>query len=532
MGTSIPRALLMPKTLYLNRILAGLLILGGLTALLSIVTTIQGAPFVYENDHRLAPSLAILKGFSLYYPKEGGPVLSSIYGPITAFAFLPAAFLKVLPSRVVQFATITALIYFFLPAILLCLTLAERECAKLAKFRYRACVLFFGVVLLNGPLQRASAEPHADAPALGLCALACFFLLRRRDNHADWFDVLLAAMCVACGVLAKQNMAPLPPVFAAWLLFRDGWKQSLGFCLAGITIAGLILVVVGHTLATPGAMLLNLVTIPTHQPLRKADFFPTVAQVGYQSMVLAALPIIALVQNLESGTSSLRITLRRNPRLLLLLSGAALATTSVIGYIKAGGNINALSPAIYFLAIAFVAELIPFLDGVSDSTNRESIARVTLLAIVLSFAILLSLPSILYGIAHTPKLKDCAMDNAFRYSKAHPDSIYFPDYPLAVLLAEGRLYHFSWGLQDREQAGYPVKAQEFLRYTPPSHVMALTLMNFPWEAAIQAHCGQMLHPSVESELPGFSFCTVRDRDAPVYSSHTAPLALLLQSPAP
>ncbi len=124
------------------------------------------------------------------------------------------------------------------------------------------------------------------------------------------------------------------------------------------------------------------------------------------------------------------------------------------------------------------------------------------------------------------------MDNVFRYSKAHPGSIYFPDYPLAVLLAEGHLYHFSWGLQDREQAGYPVNAQEFLRYTPHSHVMALTLMNFPWEAAIQAHCGQMLHPPFESELPGFSFCTVRDRDAPVYSSDTAPPALSLQSPAP
>ena len=509
----LPRALLIQKTLPLNRILAGLLVVGGITAVLSIVAAIQGAPFVYENDHRLAPSLAILKGFSLYYPEDGGPVLSTLYGPITAFAFVPPAILKVLPSQVVQFATMMAALYFFVPALVLCLALAGSDYAQFAKYRYWTCVLLFAVALLNGPLQRAFSEPHADAPALGFCALACLFLARQGGKDTRWVDVLLAAVFVVCGVLSKQNMAPLPVVFAAWLLFRDSWKKSLGFCLTGVAVAGLLLVVVGHTLATPRAIVLNLLTIPTHQPFRKADFFPAVGQLGYQCMVLAAFPIICLVQRLQSEPFFLRLFIRQNPSLLVLSAGAGLSVTSVMGYIKAGGNINALSPALYFLAIAFVAELIPSLRGVSASANQESITRVTLLVIVLAFAAFLNLPAIVYGIIHAPKLKDCAMDNVFRYSKAHPDAVYFPDYPLSVMMAEGRLYHFSWGLQDRQQAGYPVSSQEFLRYTPATSLMALALRDFPWESDIQSHCGQILHPAFESELPGFSFCSVKDREA-------------------
>ena len=52
------------------------------------------------------------------------------------------------------------------------------------------------------------------------------------------------------------------------------------------------------------------------------------------------------------------------------------------------------------------------------------------------------------------------------FAKKHPGEVYFPWHPLAGLMAEGRLYHFSYGLSDRELAGYPVSQEHFQRYIP------------------------------------------------------------------
>ena len=39
---------------------------------------------------RLAPTFALLYGYDLYYPATEGPITNHVYGPVAAFAFLPA----------------------------------------------------------------------------------------------------------------------------------------------------------------------------------------------------------------------------------------------------------------------------------------------------------------------------------------------------------------------------------------------------------------------------------------------------------
>src|SRR5689334_8172234 len=44
----------------------------------------------YWNDARLAPTIGMTRGYALYYPAEDGPVLNTIYPPLTALSYLPA----------------------------------------------------------------------------------------------------------------------------------------------------------------------------------------------------------------------------------------------------------------------------------------------------------------------------------------------------------------------------------------------------------------------------------------------------------
>ena len=55
---------------------------------------------------------------------------------------------------------------------------------------------------------------------------------------------------------------------------------------------------------------------------------------------------------------------------------------------------------------------------------------------------------------------------ALRYIEQHPGDAYFPWNPLEHLAAEGRLYHFEYGVFDRDLAGYPLTADHFRRHIP------------------------------------------------------------------
>ncbi len=55
----------------------------------------------------------------------------------------------------------------------------------------------------------------------------------------------------------------------------------------------------------------------------------------------------------------------------------------------------------------------------------------------------------------------------YQYSIKHPGEVYFPWYPLPCLMGEGQLYHFSYGVFDRELAGRPLREEHFLKYVPP-----------------------------------------------------------------
>ena len=62
-----------------------------------------------------------------------------------------------------------------------------------------------------------------------------------------------------------------------------------------------------------------------------------------------------------------------------------------------------------------------------------------------------------------------AQEVAYRYSLRHPWTAYFPWQPLSTLLGEGKVYHFEYGMFDRELANFPV-SQRHVRQNIPANL--------------------------------------------------------------
>jgi len=67
---------------------------------------------------------------------------------------------------------------------------------------------------------------------------------------------------------------------------------------------------------------------------------------------------------------------------------------------------------------------------------------------------------------HRPEFAN-QQELAYQYAKKNPGQVYYPWNTLSTLLAEGRVYHFEYGLQDRELAATRSPTLHFRRFVPP-----------------------------------------------------------------
>jgi hypothetical protein len=88
-----------------DRAIRVLALLGASSAIVAFGLAVFQAPSIPENDHRLAPTFALAHGYRLYYGPHQGPVLSTIYGPVTALTYAPSL-LASTPMGTVRLATI------------------------------------------------------------------------------------------------------------------------------------------------------------------------------------------------------------------------------------------------------------------------------------------------------------------------------------------------------------------------------------------------------------------------------------------
>lgn len=460
-------------------------------SVISIWIVVKGSPNDLAADHRLAPSFAITRGYQLYYPPDAGPVLSTIYGPITAFIYLPAT-LAHTPRSAILTGTLIALAFFYGSTLLTVWNIVGDSRMR----PWEMAGFTIGVVWLIEPLERAASHIHADAPALGFAALSTLFAAREKCIFSEYENCLLAGMCAVFSVFSKQNMAPILLALAVWFAIWHGWKSMMIYVVSVATVTLAVSLITITWFSSAAAFYFNCVYIPLHQSYDKALFFPTLNEMLLASLVLLFIPIGRLFQAWTQPSKSRGLHLSRKT-LLLIGIGLLLVPTSILGRMKFGGNENALSPALYFFMLAMLAEVVP---------DREEDAAAKLLPFPIIAACLIGLSSAAYFAVKSETPTNPEM-TAFEYSRKYPGRVYFPQFPLVHLMVEGRLYNFSWGLTDRRMAGYPVSERIFEANVPREAKLAAVTVFVPqYEEDMSRRLGPPIENfSDKSQLPQFDF---------------------------
>ena len=413
----------------------------------SLFGSLYRAPHLGWNAARLAPAIGWVRGHALYSTEQAGSVQTTMYSPFSAIAYAPAALFDE-PTSAVVAGSILAHLYYFLPVLYLALSEPGRRSLGFLLF------FFFAVVTFNFEGPSESIRIHADAPALGLGLTSCIVLLRCRGDLSHR-NMLMTAVAAWLAVWSKQPLLPLVPTLCLWVFATRGRRQGIGFALwmasAGVATAGLLFM-----MFPLDGLLFNTVRVPAQVPW--LGNFPYNLAFTFLELQEYLLPValtllgctILLLR--QDPVDHLSQWLLRNPWSLLLLASLVLVPVSVLARVKIGGALNNFSYTLH-LALAAVIAVSLRLSHLWDTHEEKSalhsytklIALSGLLVAVWAFQSTVSRKLHLF-----PEERN---ENriAYDYVRDHPGSgVYFPGQPLAHLLAEKSLPHFSLAVYDRD----------------------------------------------------------------------------------
>jgi len=359
------------------------------------------------------------------------------------------------------------------------------------------------LVWLVGPVERNASHIHADAPALACAALACLFAMRERRRFFAWENEVCAGLFGVLAVFAKQNIAPALVAVAIWFALRGG-RAFARFVTFAIVFVALMTAFTVTALSSPSAFLFNCFLMPAHQPLDKALFFPALSEICVFGLMLLLIPFALMAQAWVKSSAGTRGFLlgRRTP--LLIVAGVLMIPAAIAGRMKWGGNENSLGLALFFFVLALVAEVAAVRD--------EADARLWSLPVLVCCIVGMT-SAVYFSVKSRPA---SPIQQAFVYARQNPGQVYFPQFPLVHLMAERKLYHFSWGLTDRRNAGAPVSDAHFRANIPHNaKVIAITALNAPFEADMTSREGPRVADFAgAAELPQFEFVAMPSQQGP------------------
>jgi len=468
-----------------------------LAALSPIVFTVAGQLVIsrlvisplwkWWNSVRLAPTYALLKGYDLYTPADSGPVTGMIYGAVSALIYLPAMLAPSVTGVIIWGTVINAAVYFF-PVLWVHLA-GNLEASRQRLYAAFAFAVFVLGTLWFPSLRYCAFAIHADASALGFGGAACagIYLLSREQKH-DRGLLILSASCAVLAVWCKQSALPLLVALPLYLWLADGWPRCRRFlvylALIGAGFSGLMFALFGFK-----SLLFNVFVIPARHPwvrvansLSELPFFGQQGRLYYlflalQFLLQQSLPIVlVLTAYLALISRSLRshMTMARlrqglaDYRWLLFVGvGILMIPIALLGRVKYGGDINAFGFVMYFWLIPVTLAPLHLTKVPVRFPLRQRLLQATVIGLAIFFVLTQAMPP-----GEIALLLDTLPENfeavAYQFSQANPGVAYFPYNPLPVLMAEGKLYHFGYGVHDRDKAGFPIDPGHFRAHIPPN----------------------------------------------------------------
>ena len=313
--------------------------------------------FSHWSGPRLAPALALVRGYRLYQSPERGPVSGWIYPPVSALSYLPATIFGD-PTAMVLSGRLLSIFFYFGPVSWL--LIREARSGRIPPVA--AALLFVSFAFLSNntrALRYVSTEVIADTPALafGAVAMALVGLMQGASPGRG------AACAVAASTMAawsKQLAVPLLFIPLLWAGGTGGWR-GLGrsILLAAAVIGGISLPIV--LAFGPSELFFNTVVVPSRHPWYEATYS------GMWQIVLRRInDARSLAAFLALGLASAGVLLYtrfagRRPKsrtlfiwLPFVLAGLFELPLSVLGTLKVGGDANSLAHVLFYWTVAAV----------------------------------------------------------------------------------------------------------------------------------------------------------------------------------
>jgi hypothetical protein len=448
-----------------------------LAPLSGAVATFRALGFAFSstrfdwNAAKLAPIVAMTRGYSLYQDPKTGVMTAWIYGPVPALLFLPAAIAK-RPTTAILIGELINIVVALGPAVWLLLRASSRQARW---FAWLAFLVFIWITMSHESLRRAVYMIGPDAPTLALIACAIAILWR---SPRSLLHMSIAACCAVLACWCKQSALPVLIVFPLYLWLSEGPIPAITQAVL-IGMAAVVISVVFVLSFGASNMWFHMVTLSAGHAWRGAaqsgKFWAMSAAV--QDLLVDVIPTIAMVVALlliewyllpDARARDHREWFRRNPWTMLVGAALVLTPSALLGYVKIGGYVNNFSLCHYFLGLLVALLLIRLYERANDNA-----AIASLLLALACLGALWPMPEQFLqkrvqeeNFMVIARARDNEQELVYDFAKKNPGLAYFPWNNLSTLLADGKLYHFSWGYIDRDEAHLRPSPEQIRRHLP------------------------------------------------------------------
>jgi uncharacterized membrane protein YuzA (DUF378 family) len=418
------------------------------------------------NAARITPSVALKFGYTLYYPANQGPILNTLYAPITAVAYLPAALGNDPTSAILIAGAInTGSMAFAMLFLLLALKGPEQNTLN-RSLRWALWVLGVAAIYSHAGISYAIQSIHADAPAMGMMLVACTLLMLAGDKPS-FRRLTVAALLAACAGFSKQiEVFCLPGIFF-YLGFVFGWRSAFTFAGLVAAWAGVCVVVCSAVFGGFEAMMFNIVEVPSLHAWKGPkvailikSFIKLMLGGGFILLPLA-LFVVRAFDRCKISVAGVGGVLNQNRWLLLIFAGGTMTIGSVLGEVKIGGMENSYH-TLYYLIAGLVVAIWQWVNSTTDGEQRAATIGIFVVAALLMGSHL----EPLVNLTRARKIWDNPQQHAYEFAKKHPGEAVFPWNPLSTLYADGKLYHFEYGIYDRVFSDFHPTDEHFRKHLP------------------------------------------------------------------
>jgi hypothetical protein len=487
------------------------------------------------NAARIAPSVALAKGFTFYASQSDGPILGTHYGPVKALLYMPATLGRT-PTEVIVIAGVLNFLVMALPLLYLSLSavrwrIGQERIIALYGFLFAAGSLYF-----LDSTHYMVAWVHVDAPAVGLALVSCVILIRTGGSTPSTRQMIGAALAASLSVWSKQSEIFLVPGQLLYLWLAHGRGPAIRYLGIVAGLGGLVSLVFLGLFGFQETWF-NLVVIPAGQPV--TSDLALIAGSSIDLILGGSLFLLIVAAGVMISRASLnspldledrRLWWRTEDWSLLLLVALCLLPISVMAPLKTGGAVNS-QHSHYFLIAAASAVLIRFATTALASAGSRAARRLLFLVALVSTLLLSQGVSAVFDL---PKIYDNKQEALFRLlhgdlhqvtasvtsanvyqDRAKPlltqlqtqtENLYAPWSPLPALMAKDQLNHFEYSLYDRALAGVAVNQEHFLRYVPQHIRFVLYDTTYLEFFTVRRYLPEFSQQVVLPELPGWIVC--------------------------